>query len=48
MIRKRIKIGNNERLYSLVAFTLNTMSNVKLLHLESRRRVSSYGKQHSF
>ena len=41
MIKKRIRIGRSERLYSLVAFTLNT---VKLLQIESRRRISTYGK----
>lgn len=47
MIKKRIRIGRSERLYSLVAFTLNTVNTVnavKLLQIESRRRISTYGK----
>lgn len=45
MIKKRIRIGRSERLYSLVAFTLNTVNAVKLLQIESRRRrISTYGK----
>lgn len=44
MIKKRIRIGHSERLYSLVAFTLNTVNAVKLLQIESRRRISTYGK----
>lgn len=41
MIKKRIRIGRSERFYSLVAFTLNA---VKLLQIESHRRISTYGK----
>lgn len=44
MIKKRIRISRSERLYSLVAFTLNTVNAVKLLQIESRRRISTYGK----
>ena len=44
MIKKRIRINRSERLYSLVAFTLNTVNAVKLLQIESRRRISTYGK----
>lgn len=44
MIKKRIRIGRSERFYSLVAFTLNTVNAVKLLQIESRRRISTYGK----
>lgn len=44
MIKKRIRIGRSERLYSLVAFTLNTVNTVKLLQIKSRRRISTYGK----
>ena len=44
MIKKRIRIGRSERLYNLVAFTLNTVNAVKLLQIESRRRILTYGK----
>lgn len=45
MIRKRIRFENHERNYKLVAFTLNTVDNiVKLVKLNERRRISSYGK----
>lgn len=44
MIKKRIRIDRSERLYSLVAFTFNTINAVKLLQIESRRRISTYGK----
>lgn len=44
MIKKRIRIDRSERLYSLVSFTLNTVNAVKLLQIESRRRISTYGK----
>lgn len=44
MIKKRIRIDRSERLYSLVAFTLNTVNAVKLLQIESRRRISTYDK----
>lgn len=45
MIRKRIKLGSYERDYKLVAFTLNTVDSlVKLVKLNERRRISSYGK----
>ena len=45
MIRKRIKFGSSERNYKLVAFTLNTVDSVvKLVKLNERRRISSYGK----
>lgn len=44
MIKKRIKIGSYERAYALIAFTVNTMNSIKLIHLENRRRTSSYVK----
>ena len=44
MIKKRIRIDRSERLYSLVAFTLNTVNAVKLLQIESHKRISTYGK----
>lgn len=44
MIKKRIKIGRFERAYALISFTVNTINGVKLCNLESRRRMSSYGK----
>lgn len=45
MIKKRIRIGRSERLYSLVAFTLNTVNTVKLFaNRIISRRISTYGK----
>lgn len=42
--KKELELVVVERLYSLVAFTLNTVNAVKLLQIESRRRISTYGK----
>ena len=46
MIKKKIKFGNHERSYKLVAFTLNVLesTSVKLVKMEERRRIPSYAQ----
>lgn len=44
MIRKKVRIGKQEKSYKLVAFTLNVLDSVKLLTIEDRRRINSYGR----
>lgn len=46
MIKKRIKFGKHERSYKLVTFTLNVLesTSVKLVKIEERRRIPSYGQ----
>lgn len=44
MIKKKVRIGRQKKSYKLVAFTLNVLDSVKLLTVEDRRRISSYGR----
>ena len=44
MIKKKVKLGRQEKSYKLVAFTLNVVesTSVKLVKMEERRRIPSY------
>lgn len=42
MIKKKVKLGRQEKSYKLVAFTLNVFESVKLVKMEERRRIPSY------
>lgn len=42
MIKRKVKLGIQEKSYKLVAFTLNVFESVKLVKMEERRRISSY------
>lgn len=44
MIKKKVKLGRQERSYKLVAFTLNVLESVKLVRMEERRRIPSYAQ----
>lgn len=46
MIKKKIKFGKHERIYKLVAFTLNVLesTSVKLVKMEERRRIPSHAQ----
>lgn len=44
MIKKKVKLGRQEKSYKLVAFTLNVFESVKLVRMEERRRIPSYAK----
>lgn len=44
MIKKKVKLGRQEKSYKLVVFTLNVpeSTSVKLIRMEERRRIPSY------
>lgn len=44
MIKKKVKLGRQEKTYKLVVFTLNVFESVKLVRMEERRRILSYAK----
>lgn len=44
MIKKKVKLGRQEKRYKLVVFTLNVFESVKLVRMEERRRILSYAK----
>ena len=44
MIKKKVKLGRQEKSYKLVAFTLNVSENVKLVKMEERKRIPSYAE----
>lgn len=46
MIKKKVKLGRQEKSYKLVVFTLNVLesTSVKLVKMEERRRIPSYAK----
>jgi hypothetical protein len=44
MIKKKVKLGRQEKSYKLVVFTLNVFESVKLVRMEERRRIFSYAK----
>ena len=44
MIKKKVKLGRQEKSYKLVVFTLNVFESVKLVRIEERRRILSYAK----
>ena len=46
MIKRKVKLGRQEKSYKLVAFTLNVLesTNVKLVRMEERRRIPSYAE----
>lgn len=46
MIKKKVKLGRQEKSYKLVAFTLNVLesTSVKLVKMEERRRISSHAE----
>lgn len=44
MIKKKVKLGRQEKSYKLVVFTLNVFESVKLVRVEERRRILSYAK----
>jgi hypothetical protein len=44
MIKKKVKLGRQEKSYKLVAFTLNVFESVKLVKMEERRRIPSYAQ----
>lgn len=44
MIKKKVKLGRQEKSYKLVVFTLNVFESVKLVRMEERRRILSYAK----
>lgn len=39
MIKKKVKLGRQEKSYKLVVFTLNVFESVKLVRMEERRRI---------
>lgn len=44
MIKKKVKLGRQEKSYKLVVFTLNVFESVKLVRMEEKRRILSYAK----
>ena len=44
MIKRKVKLGRQEKSYKLVALTLNVFESVKLVKMEERRRIPSYAK----
>lgn len=44
MIKRKVKLGRQEKSYKLVAFTLNVFESVKLVKMEERRRIPSYAQ----
>lgn len=44
MIKRKVKIGRQEKSYKLVVFTLNVFESVKLVKMEERRRIPSYAE----
>lgn len=42
MIKRKVKLGRQEKSYKLVVFTLNVFESVKLVKMEERRRIPSY------
>lgn len=44
MIKKKVKLGRQEKSYKLVVFTLNVFESVKLVRMEERRRIPSYAQ----
>lgn len=44
MIKKKVKLGRQEKSYKLVVFTINVFKSVKLVRMEERRRIFSYAK----
>lgn len=44
MIKKKVKLGRQEKSYKLVVFTLNVFESVKLVRMEERRRILSHAK----
>lgn len=44
MIKKKVKLGRQEKSYKLVVFTLNVFESVKLVRMKERRRILSYAK----
>lgn len=46
MIKRKVKLGRQEKSYKLVAFTLNVLesTSVKLIRMEERRRIPSYAQ----
>lgn len=44
MIKKKVKLGRQEKSYKLVAFTLNVFESVKLVKMEERRRIPNYAQ----
>jgi hypothetical protein len=44
MIKKKVRLGRQEKSYKLVAFTLNVFESVKLVKMEERRRIPSYAQ----
>lgn len=44
MIKRKVKLGRQEKSYKLVAFTLNVFESVKLVKMEERRRISSHAE----
>ena len=44
MIKRKVKLGRQEKSYKLVAFTLNVFESVKLVKMEERRRILSYAQ----
>lgn len=44
MIKKKVKLGRQEKSYKLVVFTFNVFESVKLVRMEERRRILSYAK----
>lgn len=43
MIKRKVKLGRQEKSYKLVAFTLNVFESVKLVKME-RRRIPSHAE----
>lgn len=44
MIKKKVKLGRQEKSYKLVVFTLNVFESVKLVKMEERRRIPSHAE----
>lgn len=44
MIKKKVRLGRQEKSYKLVAFTLNVFESVKLVKMKERRRIPSYAQ----
>ena len=46
MIKKKVKLGRQEKSYKLVSFTLNVLesTSVKLVKMEKKRRIPSYAQ----
>lgn len=44
MIKRKVKLGRQEKSYKLVVFTLNVFESVKLVKMEERRRIPSYAE----